>query len=266
MYRYYLIIQKHFYLKSGKFTIDKLMDLLYEHYGDRTLHHKPGNNRSNTRKKLFNRLKNCHLFKYIKYDNTFRIVSAKKLMDARYTLKRPVLDADLKSEQIFIDIMIGVILDGNNFKSYENTAKQTGYTERRIQQAVKRNNESGRFYKINNFIIDISDPLSRDAVEAHRRILLYNHGIRTPEPVFMAYKGQRAYYLALYAANSYYHSDSAGTKGQRYSKKLTRIKPVSEISSHHFKTSARLWGFTNKYSYLDYLFDHETKGSLYNVA
>ena len=255
-YYYYLIATEHFYLKSGKFSLNEFMDLLQESYNQNTLHHLPGNNRAKFREKLFTLLSESYLFKYLKAENKFRTVSIKKLSPDK-TLQRPVKPEDLQSKRIFNDILIGIILDGNQ-KSVKTAAEQTGFTERRIQQAIKRNHESGRFIRTHNYIIDMSTPATYKAIQSQRRDLLYYHGINTPEPVKMVYRGSEAFYLAIYSANSYSYGDSQSLKSSDYLKrcKNNRLKPVSEKEAAHFRTEARLWEFTSQYSFNDYLEEH----------
>ena len=77
-YRFYLIAKKHFYNRSGIFSIDELLDLLHKHYNYKSLHHSSGNNRSRYREKFIALFRESVLF-YELQDGRFRICSERKL-------------------------------------------------------------------------------------------------------------------------------------------------------------------------------------------
>jgi hypothetical protein len=77
-YRFYLIAKKHFHNRSGIFSIDELLDILYTHYYFRSLHHSPGNNRSRYRERFIARFRESVLFEELQ-DGRFRICSERKL-------------------------------------------------------------------------------------------------------------------------------------------------------------------------------------------
>jgi len=276
-YRFYLIVQRHFYRKAGRFTLDELLDILHVHYNYRTLHHEPGNNRTKFKNPLRELFNTSMLFKKLPpwkdrpNVDLYRIVSEKRFGDRRRAVYVPVNDTDLKSKRGFVDALLGVVMDGNNFKGIERTAEQTGYTPRRVQQAVRRNNESGRFIKVNNLVIVEHSDTARK-VEDLRFKLYHFHGINTPEIIRVKHRGGReTFVLAVYAANSYYRGDSEGHKGQHYLKSHARssrrLKPVPSREAEHYKAgTARLWEFTRAYTFENYLEEHGFKGRTCHVA
>lgn len=255
-YYHYLICKRHFYDRSGIFTLDALMDVLCADYGYKQLHHGPGNKRKRYRDTLRGQLRRSILFRS-RPDGTFSIISEKRL-GCKHSLRFPVHESDLLTKRAFIDGILGVLQGHNTFKGYERTARQTGFTVRRIMQANKRLVESGRLEKHNNLILVAGRP-SQTAIEGLRQVYFTEWGICTPAPIKCRYRGKQTFWLAFYAANSYFMRDVLGDKGQghfRDKKSGRRLKPMCEKERNYFSTGALLWEWTPAYTVNDYLNEH----------
>jgi len=255
-YFFYLVAKRHFYGRSGIFSLDELMDVLAAHYGHKQLHHRPGNARKRYRDHLRGELGRSILFR-ARPDGTFSIISENKL-GFKHSLRFQVQDADLLSKRAFIDAILGVIQAHNTFKSYERTSKQTGFTPRRIMAANKRLGASGRLHKRHNLILVAERPRSID-VEGLRQEYFIEYGISTPAPVKCRYRGKETHWLAFYAANSYTLRDVLGNKGMghfRDRKSERRLKLIDEREQNYFETDALLWEWTPAYSLQHYLDEH----------
>ncbi len=258
-YYYYLIVKRHFYLKSGIFSLDALMDMLYRYYDHKQLHHGQGNKRKRFRDRLHGELARSILFRK-RPDGTFSLISEKHL--AGNSLRFPVDDKDLLSQRAFMDAALAVIQAQNTFKSYERTSKQTGLTPRRIMAANRRLEASGRLQKWHNLIL-VAERRGILDIEALRQAYFIEFGINTPEPIKCRYRGKQTYWLAFYAANSYTLRDVRGDKGFghfRDAKSGRRLKPIDE--QNYFSTNDRLWEWTPQYSMQDYLDEHSQGAEL----
>ena len=257
-YRFYVIARRHFAQRSGIFSLTELMDLLHDHYGFKTLHHQPGNNRAKYRQKLKQLLDQSILFEN-RRDGRYRLYAEKRFKGTGRSTRRKACQADLESRQAFHDAMIGMILDGSIQKSVKCAAEHTGFSERRIYQATRRNHDAGRWIKTNNFILTNTFNTYSQA-ERHRRLLLCSHGIATPKPIKSRYRGQKQYHIAFYAANSYRHGDAQGTegKGRLPVWMRDRLKAIKAAERKHFDTAANLLEFTAGYLAGEYILEHST--------
>jgi hypothetical protein len=199
-YRYYLIAKAHFGKRSGIFSLDEFLDILHTHYGFKSLHRKPGNNRTRYKKRFLTIFSHSPIFS-VQMDGRIKYVPEKKIISARELrhASRIRLDlADLSQGKIFTDRIIGIISTGNQLKSYQTMAEQTHFSRRRCIQAAKQNNDDQKFIKYHNYILVKSSKYISD-INRERDNLLSIHNIHTPEPV--KYLGE--WHLCLYAPNSY---------------------------------------------------------------
>lgn len=260
-YRFYLIAQKHYYRRSGIFSVSEFMDVLTG-YGFKTLHKLPGNNRTRFRRKLTTLFDNSILFEK-RPDGRYKYIPERKILKKTYSSKFPVLEADLMSRRAFTDALIGVVVAGNQLKSYKRTADQLGYTAGRIRQACSRNHKAQRIIKQNNYILADTEPGSYEDILRLRKMLMYGHGIFTPEP--LKYKGQ--FLLVLYGANTYSSTVfvDQGYKGRGHlplyvKKDSCHFKPADPRMQRVFGTDAQLWFFNSqKYDLERYVEDNRSQ-------
>jgi len=247
-YRYYLIAKLHYYKRSGIFSITELMDVLYNHYGHKTLHHNPGNNRTRFKRRLQKSFDASILFERLQ-DGRYKVLSEKRHFRYSTKIKTPV--EALKSKRAFIDALVCVLMAGNGFKSYNQAAEQTGYTPSRIQYAVRRGAAAGFLEKTNNLIITEVSAARKTEIERARRFYARIHGIFTPGP--LRYKGQ--YHLCFYAPNSYKIVDRGhkGTSGHlTYVTRDCRYKIIDrkeQINIMLFNTNYSMTQYVDDYGY-----------------
>jgi hypothetical protein len=199
-YRYYLIAKAHFKNRSGIFSIDEFMDLLFHHYGYKSLHKRPGNSRTRYKRTFLAMFESSHLFFRLS-DGRVKYVPERKILSRKILRRSTQIQlpySDLAGAKRFTDRMIGIVSSGNYLKSYQTMAEETAFSRRRCIEAVKDNNHDNTFIKVNNYILVKSSQYKSDILQ-DRRDLLSIHNIQTPQPI--RYHGE--WYLCLYAPNSY---------------------------------------------------------------
>jgi hypothetical protein len=195
-YQLYWIAKLHFNNRSGIFSINELIDVLYASYNYTSLSYNKGNKRSKFSCDITRRIENSILFEKLS-DGRYKYITERKLININ---KSSVIEGqlyDLQSREAFVDIMIGCIAAGNSFKSYRTISEQTHFSQSRCVKALARLNESQRILKFNNYILVKQAKLL--AIQQLRKDLIRNHGIKTPEPI--KYNG--TYIFCVYAPNSY---------------------------------------------------------------
>ena len=116
-YRLYVIARLHFRFRSGIFSINELLDLLHLHYGYKSLHNQPGNDRKGFLKRLLPVLHKSVLFTPLT-DGRYKANSERKLMSTVAHAKRsgwyeiPDINT-LLSRRLFADFCVGCLLAGN---------------------------------------------------------------------------------------------------------------------------------------------------------
>jgi hypothetical protein len=211
IYRFYVIARAFFSGRSGLFSLDELCDILNKKFDYKSLHNRPGNKRTVFKKKIHEMFSNSILFE-ICPDGRFITTSEKKVLKTYQNTDKSswyqVPDINiLRSKGNFRDLIIGVLVSGNKFRSNKNIAKQCKCSVRRIQKATAKNDASGLVKKQFNIIVDASG--TKKQIERLRAELFNIHGISSPLP--FRYKDE--WVLRLNAPNSYRCFALSGVKG-----------------------------------------------------
>lgn len=211
-YRMYVIARYHFSGRSGLFSFDELCDVLHQHYGYRSLHKRPGNNRKDFYRKWYPALSGSVFFRQAP-DGRLVTISERKLL-VKYSGNTKsgwfqVPPQYLMSKGEFFDFCVGIMVAGNKFRCNNNIARQFNCTKRRIQTATSRNNKSGIVRKQYNYINDISGTYKE--IERFRAALFNDHKISSPRP----FRRDSKWVLRLNAPNSYHCFVLSGVKGDR---------------------------------------------------
>ena len=209
-YRFYLIVRASFQFRSGIFSTDELMDVLFSDYNYSSLHHRPGNGRRLIKNRLVALFDASFLFRkcpdgrYIARSER-RILREMKGTDKSSWYEIPAVS--LSSKGAFRDFSIGVLASGNRFRSNRKLASYCNCTVRRIQAATANNHKKGYFHKTYNFIEEKT--ASKETIDRERGFLMNLHGITSPLPT--RYKGE--WILRLNAPNAYRCLLLSGVKG-----------------------------------------------------
>jgi hypothetical protein len=214
-YRLYVIARAHFASRSGIFAINELLDLLNLHYGYKSLHRLPGNDRKGFLKRLLPVLASSVLFTPLS-DGRYKANSERKLLSRVAKAKRSGwYEFDdiniLLSRRLFADFCVGCLLAGNKFRANKNISNNLGCTVRRVQFATSRNHKASTFFKQYNYVEEITGSFTE--VMRHRAILLNVHGISSPQPFYA--KERHCWILRLNAPNSYRSIVLSGVKGHK---------------------------------------------------
>jgi len=265
-YRLYVIARLHFRFRSGIFSINELLDLLHLHYGYKSLHNQPGNDRKGFLKRLLPVLHKSVLFVPLS-DGRYKANSERNLMSTVAHAKRSgwyeISDINtLLSRRLFADFCVGCLLAGNKFRANKNISNHVGCTVRRIQYATSRNHKGNKFQKQYNFVeVTIG---SHKEVTRVRANLLREHGITSPLPRRVS---PRDWVLRLNAPNSYRAIVLSGVKGHKAQPTAKTVR--KEDSWYVPQPGERLkrtlfiddtpckWYFNEKlYNYGRYVLDH----------
>jgi len=229
--RFYVIARELSAQQAGYFTLNEFMDYLQTEGYFKTLHHAPGNDRTRFKRKLEKKFSASMLFE--KTIHGFKIRSFRQLSHKDQT-HRDIDSVSLRASYAFHDALIGIVSEG--IKSTKTISKQTGFTERRIQQAVKRNDERGTWTKTNRLIITESGQES--ALRKTQYQLLTAHGIATK----IIRKGRESL-LCLFSANQYNFANVSRQKDSGRSTGLIFTDKVKQAGSDFYFFKNETEGF-----------------------
>jgi len=183
-YRFYVIARHAFSNQSGLFSLDELCDVLHHSYDYSSLYRGRGSQRSGYRRR-FKAMFTDSIFFQSLTDGRFKINSERKILKKIYNSDKsswyqiPNKEI-LASKGKFRDFSIGVLLNGNKFRSNTNIANYCSISKRRIQLATASNHKKDYFTKQYNIIDDCSG--TKQQVTRLRAELYNIHGITTPKP------------------------------------------------------------------------------------
>lgn len=267
-YRLYLIARAHFGHRSGIFSLTEFLDILHMHYGYKSLHRQPGNDRRGFASRIIPMMTRSVLFIELP-DGRYRANSERRLMvqvRAKRTSWFQIEDENtMLSKRLFADFCVGVLLAGNKFRANKNISNQLGCTVRRVQYATSRNHKGFTFHKQYNYVE--VDAGSYNEVMRVRANLLREHGITTPLPRRI---NAREWVLTLNAPNSYRAIVLSGVKGHKAQPTVKTIRkedswfqmrPEEKRIRHlYIEETPCKWTFNEKrYHFGRYITDHSVQ-------